>query len=63
MSTRLWLVGAQHQAFGPEGVREYLGTERGARILAGKIARKGGHGWRPLVSEQNSAAIETWGIE
>lgn len=51
MRSRVWLVGATHDAYGQEGCREYVGTERGARILAGKIARRGGHGWRPYVSE------------
>lgn len=49
---KVWIVGAKHEAFGEEGCREYRGSERGARIVAGKIAKRGGHGWRPLVSEQ-----------
>lgn len=49
---RVWIVGARHQAYGVEGAREYRGTELGARRLAAKIARMGGHGWSAYVSEQ-----------
>lgn len=45
----VWIVGAKNEAFGREGMREYIGTERGARIVAGKIARCAGHGWNPVV--------------
>jgi hypothetical protein len=45
-----WVIGAKHQAFGVEGTRVWVGTERGARMLAGKIAKRGGHGWSAYVS-------------
>lgn len=44
-----YFVGASHEAFGREGERAYHGTERGARIIAGRIARAAGHGWVPYV--------------
>lgn len=49
--TKTWTIGAKHEAFGEEGCRLYVGTERGARIAAGKIARKGGYGWSPVWRE------------
>lgn len=42
---------ASHDAFGVEGLREYQGTELGARRAAAAIARRGGHGWKPVVRE------------
>lgn len=45
----LYEVGATHAAFGDEGMREYRGTRLGAVREANRIARRGGHGWRPVV--------------
>ena len=46
-----YTIAARHEAFGVEGQREYIGTEQGAKIAAGKIARAAGHGWTPVVRE------------
>lgn len=46
-----YLIAAKHPAYGIEGQREYIGSERGANMAAKKIAKKGGHGWTPLVEE------------
>ena len=46
-----YTIAARHNAFGIEGSREYVGTERGAKIAAGKIAKAAGHGWTPVVRE------------
>lgn len=52
MSTKKsFTVAALHEAFGIEGSREYVGTERGAKAEAKKIAKAAGAGWRPIVSE------------
>lgn len=50
-------VGAYHQAFGLEGVRTYTGTFIGAQRLANRVARHGGHGWRPYVRPVSAPAI------
>jgi hypothetical protein len=42
-------IGIKHEAFGAEGEREYVGTERGAIMAANKMAKSGGHGWRGVV--------------
>ena len=50
-TTATYIIAARHNAFGIEGSREYVGTERGAKIAAGKIAKAAGHGWSPVVRE------------
>lgn len=56
--TRLWLIGATHEAFGEEGVREYRGTHLGAVRAANRIARRGGHGWVAWCREQPAEDAE-----
>lgn len=46
VSARCWMVWISHEAFGDESVREYWGTELGARRLAHRLARAGGYGWK-----------------
>lgn len=50
-TTNTYTIAAKHEAFGIEGSREYIGTERGAKIAAGKIAKAAGYGWKPFVRE------------
>lgn len=45
-----WIVQAKHEAYGVEGKRSYVGTERGARQVAAKIAKAAGYGWRGQIS-------------
>ena len=52
MSKQTYTIAARHDAFGIEGARYYVGTERGARIAAGKIAKAAGFGWTPVVIEE-----------
>lgn len=42
-------IAIQHDAHGRECVREYQGTELGAKRAAAKLARQGGRGWTPVV--------------
>lgn len=42
----VWEVWIAHEAFGTECLREYVGTELGAKRLALRLARAGGFGWR-----------------
>ena len=51
MSKQTYTIAAKHEAFGIEGAREYIGTERGAKMAANKIAKAAGHGWTPIVHE------------
>ena len=51
MSKQTYIIAAKHEAFGVEGSREYVGTERGAKMAATKIAKAAGHGWSPVVRE------------
>jgi hypothetical protein len=51
MSKHTYIIAAEHNAFGIEGSREYVGTERGAKMAATKIARAAGFGWSPVVVE------------
>jgi hypothetical protein len=49
-SKSVWIVGAEHEAFGVEGSRHYFGSRLGAQRAANRIARRGGHGWRPFIT-------------
>lgn len=51
MSKQTYIIASKHEAFGIEGSREYVGTERGAKMAATKIAKTAGHGWSPVVRE------------
>lgn len=51
MDKQTYIIAAKHEAFGVEGSREYIGTERGARMAANKIAKAAGHGWVAIVRE------------
>ena len=51
MSKQTYIIAAKHEAFGVEGSREYVGTERGAKMAATKIAKAAGYGWVPMVRE------------
>jgi hypothetical protein len=51
MNKKTYIIAARHNAFGIEGSREYIGTERGARMAANKIAKAAGFGWSPVVTE------------
>ncbi len=51
MNKQTYTIAARHNAFGIEGSREYIGTERGARMAANKIAKAAGFGWSPVVIE------------
>lgn len=48
-STATYRIAIKHEAFGIEGEREYIGTERGAILAANKLAKIGGYGWRGIV--------------
>ncbi len=49
MSKHTYIIAARNDAFGTEGSTAYVGTERGARRAANKIARLAGHGWTAVV--------------
>ena len=49
MSKKTYIIAAKHESFGTEGSESYIGTERGAKMAANKIARAAGHGWKPVV--------------
>ncbi|CAB4152711.1 hypothetical protein UFOVP602_20 [uncultured Caudovirales phage] len=49
MSKQVYIIAAKNEAFGTEGASTYVGTERGARRTANKIARAAGHGWSAIV--------------
>lgn len=51
MDKKTYTIGAKHDAFGYEGVREYFGTELGAKFAARRIANSAGFGWSPVVRE------------
>lgn len=51
MSKQTYTIAAKHTSFGIEGAREYIGTERGAKMVAAKIAKAAGFGWSPVVRE------------
>ncbi len=60
MSKHTYIIAAHHDAFGLEGSVAYVGTERGARRAANKIARLAGHGWTSVVAlwtESHTPAI------
>ena len=42
-------IAIKREAFGVEGERKYVGTERGAIMAANKLEKVGGHGWRGIV--------------
>lgn len=56
-SKSVWIVGAEHEAFGEEGARQYFGSRLGAQRAANRIARRGGHGWRPFITFASTDAI------
>jgi hypothetical protein len=49
--THKYYIAAKHDAYGIEGASVYIGTERGAKMAAKKIARAAGYGWFPIVWE------------
>lgn len=51
MDKQTYIIAAKHEAYGVEGSREYIGTERCARMAANKIARAAGHGWTGVTRE------------
>lgn len=51
MDKKTYIIAAKNEAFGVEGSREYVGTERGARMAANKIAKSAGYNWVPVVRE------------
>lgn len=51
MDKKTYQIAARHDVFGVEGLREYVGTERGARMAAAKIAKAAGFGWTPVIIE------------
>ena len=55
-----YIIAAKHESFGTEGSKAYIGTERGARMAANKIAKAPGHGWAAGVhawTENHTPAI------
>lgn len=51
MDKKTYIIAAKNEAFGVEGERKYVGTERGARMAANKIAKAAGYNWTPVVRE------------
>lgn len=51
MDKKTYTIAAKHETFGFEGVREYYGSELGAKFAARRIAKAAGFGWAPVVQE------------